>query len=126
MNEFNGTGNGAMESTRKWVTLVYAFQAAFFVTAFFTLLLAVILSYVKREDAVGTWLESHVRWQVRTFWFWVLWSVVCFPIGFLLLVVGIGYVILALPNIWLLYRIIKGWLALSEGKPMYRPVQSGI
>jgi uncharacterized membrane protein len=63
----------------------------------------------------GTWLESHFLWQIRTFWYGLLWGV----IGMLLLVLVVGYFILIANTIWLLYRIIKGWLRLSEGKEMY-------
>jgi uncharacterized membrane protein len=82
-------------------------------------IVAVILNYVKRGDAGGTWMESHYRWQIRTFWFALLW----FLIGWLLIltVVGalIGVPVLIALTIWLVYRIARGWLRLHDRRPMY-------
>jgi uncharacterized membrane protein len=84
-------------------------------------ILAVILNYLKRSDARGTWLESHFLWQIRTFWFGLLWVSLCvlFVIGTL----GIGILVAWLPlgviTIWFIYRIVRGWLALSDRRPMY-------
>jgi uncharacterized membrane protein len=84
-------------------------------------IIAVILNYLKRSDARGTWLESHFRWQIRTFWFGLLW--VCLCVLFILLTLGIGLLIVWLPlgliAIWFIYRIARGWLALNERRPMY-------
>ena len=79
-----------------------------------TLLAAVVVNYVKREDVAGTWLESHFRWQIRTFWFSLLWTV----IGAITLLILVGFVILSVWLIWFIYRIAKGWIALAEGKPV--------
>jgi len=84
-------------------------------------IIAVILNYVKRSDARGTWLESHFRWQIRTFWFGLLW--VCLCGLFVVLTLGIGILIAWLPlafiTVWFIYRIVRGWLALSDRRPMY-------
>ena len=77
-------------------------------------IIAVIINYVKRGDARGTWLESHFRWQIRTFWFGLLWGV----IGGILTLVLIGFLVLAADAIWIIYRIVKGWLNLSENRPV--------
>ncbi|MGH8515314.1 MAG: DUF4870 family protein [Gammaproteobacteria bacterium] len=94
-------------------------SAAFVVTAFLTgwpSIIAVILNYVKRSEVRGTWLDSHFSWQIRTFWFALLWL----AIGAVLLatVVGIpfAFVLWFATGIWVLYRIIRGWLALSSEK----------
>jgi len=82
-------------------------------------ILAVILNYAKRGDARGTWVESHFRWQIRTFWYAVLWVVVG---GVLMLtVVGIPIAVLLFGFLtaWLIYRIARGWLRLRDGLPMY-------
>jgi uncharacterized membrane protein len=79
-------------------------------------IVAVILNYVKRGEVRGTWLESHFRWQIRTFWFAMLWYGLA---GLLILsIVGIpvGWVLLLGAGIWVIYRVIKGWLALNEGR----------
>jgi len=102
------------EAGKRAATLVYALQAASFLLAI-TFIAAVIINYVKKDDVAGTWLESHFRWQIRTFWFAALWT--CF--GFITLIMGVGYVILIAVAIWIIYRIAKGWLALADGKPMY-------
>ena len=101
-------------SLKRLTAIVYGLQiAAFFVGL--TFLAGVIINYVKRKDVEGIWLESHFRWQIRTFWFGLLWS--C--IGVLLIVVFVGYLILMATAVWVLYRAIKGWIELSEGKPLY-------
>jgi uncharacterized membrane protein len=83
-------------------------------------IIAVVLNYVKRGDVRGTWLESHFRWQIRTFWYGLLWFCLCML--FVLLTLGIGIIIVWLPlvilTIWFIYRIVRGWLALREGRPM--------
>ena len=84
-------------------------------------IIAVILNYVKRGDARGTWLESHFRWQIRTFWFGLFWVAACAI--FVVLTLGIGILIAWLPlglvGIWFIYRVIRGWMALSGRRPMY-------
>jgi len=78
-------------------------------------IIAVIVNYVKRGDVRGTWLESHFRWQIRTFWFGLLWAV----LGFFTMIIGIGFIILFIDGIWIIYRIVKGWLRLYENREMY-------
>jgi uncharacterized membrane protein len=84
-------------------------------------LIAVILNYVKRSDVRGTWLASHFRWQIRTFWFGVLWVSLCML--FVLFTLGIGLLIAWLPltivGLWFIYRIVRGWLRLVDRGPMY-------
>jgi uncharacterized membrane protein len=84
-------------------------------------LIAVILNYVKRSEARGTWLESHFRWQIRTFWFGLLWVSLCML--FVVVTLGIGILIAWLPlavvGLWFIYRIARGWLALMDHRPMY-------
>ena len=110
-----GTASDERMRFNKNVTkAVYALQAASFLVGI-TLIAAVMVNYIKKDDVQGTWLESHFRWQIRTFWFVLLWAFV----GVVTFVVGLGVIILAVDVIWLLYRIIKGWLALADGKEMY-------
>lgn len=85
-------------------------------------IVAVVMNYVRRPDARGTWLESHFNWQLRTFWFALLWIVVVslISIPLLLLVVGIftwwlGFVVV---GIWVIYRVARGWLRLNDGQPI--------
>ena len=83
------------------------------------LLAAFILDMVKRDDARGTWQESHFRWRIRS----VLWAgvlyVVTIPLWFLFLLPG--WIAWALISVWFLYRVIRGWIALSDRKPMPVP-----
>ena len=85
-------------------------------------IIAVILNYVKRSEARGTWLESHFRWQIRTFWFGLLW--ICLCVAFVIGTLGIGIIIAWIPlvfiTIWFIYRIARGWLALNDRRPMYQ------
>jgi uncharacterized membrane protein len=103
-----------LNSLKTVATVVYALQAAGFFVGI-TWIVAVVLDYVKKDDAQGTWLESHFRWQIRTFWFGLLWGV----LGAILLLVLVGYFVLLADAIWIIYRIVKGWLNLSEEKPLY-------
>ena len=96
-------------------------SAALVVTAFLTgwpSIIAVVMNYVKRSEAAGTFLDSHFSWQLRTFWFALLWVV----IGWLMIVTIIGAVIgvpiLLGVGVWVLYRIARGWINLADRKPM--------
>ena len=86
---------------------------------------AVIMNYARRAEARGTWLESHFRWQIRTFWYSWLWIFVTLILAALLLIVLVGFVIaiigFALIGIWVIYRVARGWLALRDGRPMPLP-----
>ncbi len=103
-----------LRSLKNITTAVYALQAASFLLGI-TYFVAIIINYVKLDDARGTWLESHFRWQIRTFWFSLLW----FALGGATFILIIGYFILFANGLWLIYRIIKGWLNLNDGKPMH-------
>ena len=85
-------------------------------------IIAVIINYVKRPDARGTWLESHFTWQIRTFWFAMLWASLVIIIGAILAIVLIGFAIwifgLFALGIWAVYRIVRGWMRLNSRLPM--------
>lgn len=103
-----------LQSLKNHATAVYALQALSFLLGI-TYFVAIIVNYVKLDDTRGTWIESHFRWQIRTFWFSLLW----FALGGLLLIIVVGYLILIANGLWMIYRIVKGWLNLNDGKPMY-------
>ena len=101
------------ESLKTIAMVVYVLQALGFFGGI-TWIVAVIIDYVKRTRRSGTWLESHYRWQIRTFWWGLLWGV----IGSILLLVLVGWFMLAAAGIWIIYRIVKGWLYLNDRKPL--------
>jgi uncharacterized membrane protein len=85
-------------------------------------IIAVIMNYARQSDVRGTFLESHFRWQIRTFWFALLWVLVILALSLPLMLIvvgfftlGIGYVLL---GIWVIYRIVRGWLALRDHRPV--------
>lgn len=94
--------------------IIYGLYAASVIVGV-TYFVAIVLNYVKKDDVAGTWLESHFTWQIRTFWWGLLWTV----IGVILTFVLVGIAVLCATFIWFVYRIAKGWLRLSENKPMY-------
>jgi uncharacterized membrane protein len=98
-------------------------SSALVVTAFLTgwpSIIAVILNYVKRSEARATWLDSHFSWQIRTFWWALLWVVIAAILFVTLIGIPVAYVLWIATGIWVLYRIIRGWLALSSRRPLPR------
>lgn len=103
------------KSLKTLTTVIYALQAAgAIIPLVIPWIVAVVLNYVRKDEVSGTWLESHFRWQIRTFWFGLLW----FVIGGILTVIFVGFVVLFVAWIWMIYRIVKGWLNLTENKPI--------
>jgi uncharacterized membrane protein len=86
-------------------------------------IIAVIMNYARQAEARGTYLESHFSWQIRTFWFAVLWGLLIFGASLMLMLILIGFVTLpaglALLGVWVIYRVIRGWLALRDRRPVY-------
>jgi len=82
-------------------------------------IVAVILNYAKRGDARGTWVESHYQWQIRTFWFAILWVLVAAVLFVTVIGLPVAIGILVFVTAWLLYRIGRGWLRLRDARPMY-------
>ena len=85
-------------------------------------IIAVVINYIKRNDARGTWLESHFTWQIRTFWYAVLWAIAIWALSLPLMIVLVGFVtlwagLIAL-SIWIAYRVVRGWTALRDNRPM--------
>jgi uncharacterized membrane protein len=94
---------------------------ALIVTAFLTgwpSILAVIINYVKRGETRGTWLDSHFSWQLRTFWWAVLWVLIAAVLFITVIGIPFAWVLAMVAGIWVLYRIIRGWLALGQREPM--------
>ena len=123
-----------IESLVTWSQVIYARHAFSLLTgilgvatvigAFLTgwpSIIAVILNYLKRGDARGTWLESHFRWQIRTFWFGLLWVLLC--VAFVIVTFGMGLLVVWIPMVgvtaWFIYRVARGWMALNARRQMY-------
>jgi uncharacterized membrane protein len=109
---------GLIEYTH-WVYALYALSLVTGVAA----IIALIMNYLRHSETRGTWLETHFRWQIRTFWFSLLWIVVSSIVAApLLLLFGIGFVLglfaFSLVGLWFIYRIARGWLTLRELRPM--------
>ena len=81
-------------------------------------LVAVFLNYLKRSDVNGTWLESHFRWQIRTFWFTLLWLVVYGLLIITIIGIPIAWIMIAILGLWVGYRVIRGWVALADARPV--------
>jgi uncharacterized membrane protein len=83
-------------------------------------IIAVIVNYIKRGDARGTWLESHFQWQITTFWIAVAISLLVGISGAILAIVIIGFAVWAIGffilGVWAIYRIARGWMALNDRK----------
>jgi uncharacterized membrane protein len=103
-----------LASLKTLTMVVYALQVLS-VFVGITAIVGVIINYVKREDAAGTLYESHFDWQIRTFWWGLVWTV----IGFVLLFAfGLGLLVWFVAGIWALYRVIKGFLKLNDNQPV--------
>lgn len=124
---------GAQGNLVTYTHLVYALHAFAVLTgvvgaatilgsflASFPSIVAVLLNYFKRADARGTWLESHFSWQIQTFWYALLWSLIALVL--IISVVGIpgAFIVLIGTTVWVTYRVALGWWRLGQQKPMPR------
>lgn len=121
----------APEGLVAWTHVIYALHSitvvvgavttAFIITVFvFSLpsIVAMILSYAKRGEARGTFLESHFRWLIRTFWFAALWCAIGGVLMLTIVGIPLAYVLFVATGLWLAYRVIRGWLGLKGRKPL--------
>jgi uncharacterized membrane protein len=130
----NTTNDNAPQSLYDWTQIIYGLHALSLLTGIlgaatvigafligWPSIIAVIMNYIKRSEASGTWLESHFRWQIRTFWYGAFWAALCGI--FVVLTFGIGVLFVWLPlgllAIWFIYRVARGWMALRDRRPMY-------
>jgi len=131
MEQTPDTPSAATESMVMLTYLIYGLHAlsaiggllssAFVVTAFLTgwpSIIAVIINYVKREDARGSYLESHFRWQIRTFWFALLWAIIAILFATTFFGIPIAFAVAWLAGLWVLYRIGRGLLRLLDRRAM--------
>ena len=95
--------------------------SAFIVTAFLSgwpSIIAVVLNYLQRSEVRNTYLDSHFSWQIRTFWFAVLWIVLAVALAVTMIGIPFAWMVAVMTGLWVIYRIIRGWLALTAGKSM--------
>ena len=111
------TGIENYENLKDITTLVYLLQAIAFVG--FTPIIAVIINYFKKSEVKGSVLESHFRWQIRTFWWGLLWFAVAALFNWTIIGAIVGVPIFVVATVWWFYRIVKGWLTLNKTRPMY-------
>lgn len=124
------TMNERSENMQRVATMVYALYAASLLVGV-TSIVGVVVAHAKKGDVSDTWLESHFRWQIRTFWIGLVWA----AIGWMLVFAGyfttwqfrqilpipivLGVLVLGVSGIWFIYRVVKGFLRLNEQRPMY-------
>jgi uncharacterized membrane protein len=101
-------------TSKKSITVIIYVLHLLGIFFFITPLAAIIMNYIMRKDVANSWLESHFNWQIKTFWVGLLLSV----IGAVTALFGIGIIILIIAGIWLLYRNIKGLLAINDNRAM--------
>jgi uncharacterized membrane protein len=141
----DGSRTDATAGLVNYTQLIYALHACAVLTGVFTSatiagrflfglpsIVAVILNYARRSQVRGTWLESHFHWQIRTFWFALLWVGVTLLVGapLTLIVIGVYLVVLGfmIVGVWVAYRVTRGWLRLRAHQSMpalAQPAPSG-
>lgn len=101
------------ESLRQYTLVIYILYALSIVVGI-TSIVAIIMNYIKREEVQGTWLQSHFDWQIKTFWYTLLGAI----IGFVLMLILIGYLVVFVVTVWFIYRIVKGLVVFLDNKPI--------
>ncbi len=108
-----------LSSLRKLMHILYALYAIFWLTGGITALIAIVIDYVKRDDARGSLYASHFAWQIRSFWWSVVWGVLGGVLFATVVLMPLAFAVWGVLSVWMLYRIVKGWLYLNDSKPMY-------
>ena len=122
------------DGSRAWCHVMYALHAISAVSGVLTSativgafifgwpsIIAVIINYVTRSNVRGHWLESHWRWQLRTFWYAALWLLVAGLLIITLIGIPFAWLVLLVTGIWVLYRVVRGWVALLDSRAMHLP-----
>lgn len=94
---------------------------ALIITTFLTgwpSIIAVIINYAKRDEVRGTYLDSHFGWQIRTFWYTLLWLAIAAMLFITVIGIVLAYIVAVSAGIWVVYRIIRGWIALNDARSM--------
>ncbi|MBB1632907.1 MULTISPECIES: DUF4870 family protein [Cupriavidus] len=111
--------NDRLASLRKLTHILYALYAIFWLTGGITALIAIVVGYVKRDDTRGTLYASHFAWQIRSFWWSVAWAILGGVLFATVFLIPLAFAAWGVLSLWMLYRIVKGWLYLNDSKPMY-------
>ena len=118
--------------------ITYLLYVLSYFTAGLLWIVPIFMNYAKRRDADGTWLATHFDWQIKTFWYSIVWfivgiGIITFALGSFgvsmmadsgniavgsVLLASIGFIIMGVAFIWHLYRIVRGWIALADGRPV--------
>jgi uncharacterized membrane protein len=118
--------------------ITYLLYVLSYFTAGLLWVVPIFMNYAKRRDADGTWLATHFDWQIKTFWYSIVWfvvgvSIITFALGGFgvsmmadsgniavgsILLASVGFIIMGVTFIWHLYRIVRGWIALTDGRPV--------
>jgi len=111
-----------------FIYLLHAFSVlmgilgpALIITTFLTgwpSIIAVIINYIKRSEVRGTYLDSHFSWQIHTFWYTLLWLVIAAILFATIVGMLLAYILAVGAGLWVVYRILRGWMALNEGRPV--------
>jgi uncharacterized membrane protein len=109
----NAVTESRIHDAKRLATICYALYALSCVIGI-TAIAAIIINYLKRDDVAGTWVASHFEWQIKTFWYALAGAV----ISWLLMFVLIGFPLMIAVVVWVIYRIVKGWLALADNQPV--------
>lgn len=111
-----------LNDEKRLAHVLYLLHAAAPFTAWLLAIIAIVLAMAKRDDVRGTFLDSHFSWLSRTFWWGLLWIAICGVLTALMFLTIILIPLAWLPYtvlfIWYLYRVVKGWLRLSDGRPI--------
>lgn len=107
---------GYVEPGGKNVTLVYILYLVGFVVGL-TTLIGVVFAYLNRDKVEG-WINSHYTFQIRTFWLGLLFGL----LSFLLMFVGIGFILMLVVAIWVIVRCVKGLQLASRSEPVPDPL----
>lgn len=129
-----GNGGADLDGPRAWCHVMYGLHALSAVSGIVTSativgafvfgwpsIVAVIINYLTRDRVRGTWLESHWRWQLRTFWYALLWVVVAGLLVITLIGIPLAWVVMLSTGLWVMYRVIRGWLAVPDRRAMPVP-----
>lgn len=108
-----GKTEAQLQSLRTITLVTYGLYALSWLTGI-SAIIAIIVNYLKRDDTAGTIYASHFTWQIRTFWWGLLWGVV----GAITIWIGVGFLVLLVAGIWSIYRVVRGFLNWNDHQPM--------